>query len=304
MSKFNSDQVNPYKEFFSYGKNEKGKYIYVKDTDFEDILKINKIDEEFCTAMYSYIGTFEKKFKTVLFNEICLKYINCDNPDYTCTSYVDEIDEFVKTGDMNKLPRFCVNFPYTLTKKGYLKDTYDINKKKDVLIHIKELGIGFKEDGTKIDKTNKLIAHYLKKQNIVPLWVIPNALTLGELKILFSMLDSKSQKNIVGKFYEFKENRKIEINDVINFSGTIELIRRIRNIVNHYEPIFPLLIAEIKAVKKIETSQIFKVLKFLHKTFELSSFNNINLSNLNIEPTNFNTKHLKTLELMKKFIEK
>lgn len=27
------------------------------------------------------------------------------------------------------------------------------------------------------------------------LWVIPNALTLGELKVLYSMLDSDSQKN-------------------------------------------------------------------------------------------------------------
>lgn len=66
-----SSLINPYKEFFSFGKNKEGKHIYVKEIDFEEILKIIEIDEMFSSVMYSYIGAFERSS-----NMFCLmKYV-------------------------------------------------------------------------------------------------------------------------------------------------------------------------------------------------------------------------------------
>ena len=193
--------------------------------DFKRILEIIRIDENFSSTMYSYISVFEKKFKSILFSEICKKYINCDNNDKYCISYVDEINSFL-TGNETDLPRFCPNFKYILSKKGYVEDTCGIDKKRNLLLHIKEIGTGRREDGMKLEKNNKLISHYLETQRIAPLWVISNALALGELNILFSMLDSDSQKKIVSYFYDDKNHEKISISKLLSFSGKLEIIRR------------------------------------------------------------------------------
>ena len=54
--------------------------------------------------------------------------------------------------DKTELPRFCPNFKYTLSKKGYVEDHFGLDKKKDLLLHIKEIGSGEKDDGTKLEK--------------------------------------------------------------------------------------------------------------------------------------------------------
>ena len=294
-----SSLINPYKEFFSYGRDKDGNHIYLKDVDFEEILKIIRIDEDFCSAMYAYIGAFEKKLKNVLFDEMCKKYLCGNDVDIKCISYVKEIDCYLNT---NELPRFCLNLPYTLTKKGYIEDCYDLEKKKNLLIHIRELGSGMSLEGTPIEKSNNLIAHYLKTQSIAPLWVIPNALTLGELKMLFSMLDSSSQKKIVSKFYNIEEYEKISIAHILKFSGAIEIIRRIRNVVNHYEPIFPLLLSELKQTKKVKESQIYSVLNLLEKNYASSTINKEIRLALNLDVNNYNSKYIKVLDVMRDFV--
>lgn len=65
------------------------------------------------------------------------------------------------------------------------------------------------------------------------------------------MLDSESQKKVVSHFYDKTDYQKISINKLLSFSGILEIIRRIRNVVNHYEPIFPFLASEMKQHKNI-----------------------------------------------------
>ncbi len=290
--------INPYKELFSYGINEKGKRIYAKNTDFEKILKIIKIDEEFSTVMYKYIGSFEKRFKNLLSTELCEKYLEGKERDITCTKYVQDIEDFINSSNNYKLPKFASNYPYTLTKEGFIKDNYNLEIKKNLLLHIKELGKGIDASGNQL-KSNKLIAHYLESQKTVPLWVIPNVLTLGELKILFSMLDSGSQKKIAAKFYNIDEYSKISLRKLLSFSGLIENIRRIRNVVNHYEPLFPLLVEKTKYSKNITGSQIYATFKLLENTYNIFSLGTISYSNLNLETNSFNLNYINILEMMK-----
>lgn len=48
--------------------------------------------------MYEKIDLFEKKLKVVVFNEMCLKYVNCEDcsKDKTCTIYLKEIKDFFR----------------------------------------------------------------------------------------------------------------------------------------------------------------------------------------------------------------
>ena len=115
------------------------------------------------------------------------------------------------------------------------------------------------------------------------------------------MLDSDSQKRIVSKFYNDKKPESITLANVLSFSGSLEIIRRIRNVVNHYEPIFPLLVSELKPARKIKESKLYSVFKLLSKTFAESTFNNITYVDLGLEINDFNLKYIKIFEIMQEF---
>lgn len=87
--------------------------------------------------------------------------------------------------------------------------------------------------GDKSSSKNILLQHYYNSQKMLPLWVIPNALTLGELNVLFSMLDMSTQKQICAKLMNV-DITKIKEKNVSTFMGYVENIRRIRNVINHY----------------------------------------------------------------------
>ncbi len=263
--------INPYKLFFATGRNNEGKLIYKKEHNFKELLKIVKIDDEFCKLMYEKIGLFEKKLKVIIFNEMCLKYVCCkDYPiDKTCTVYLDEIKSYLENGVT--LPRFCGNYSYIYEKTennstNKKDDTYNIDRKRNLLDHIYQIGKGEHIDGSKLKEDekckNKLVLHYLsKKSKRVPLWIIPNALTLGELQTLFLILDTVSQRRVVAAIKNSDES-KIDNMDIIRFSGHIELIRQMRNIINHYEPLLPFLVSKMTN-KKIESSKLFITLNLL-----------------------------------------
>lgn len=295
--------INPYKQFFSTGRNNKGKLIYKKEHNFKELINIIKIDDEFSKLMYEKIGLFEKKLKVVVFNEMCLKYVNCEDcsKDKTCTIYLKEIKDFLENGVT--CPRFCGNYFYIYEKiarnsTDKKNDTYNLERKRDLLEHIYQIGKEEHINGSKLDEIekckNKLVLHYLSKETKkVPLWIIPNALTLGELQTLFLMLDTVSQKRIVAAM---KNSNKLKIDnkDIISFSGHIELIRQMRNIINHYEPLLPFLISEMTN-KKIEDSKLFITLKLLDE-----QFSKIEISDLkaNMDVNSVNSKSKRILDFM------
>lgn len=88
--------------------------------------------------MYSYIGEFEKKFKSILFSEICEKYIcgDSDNNDKYCISYIKEINDFLMMIKQSYLD-FVLILNIHFLKKGYVEDHFGLDKKKDLLLHIK-----------------------------------------------------------------------------------------------------------------------------------------------------------------------
>ncbi|MEG0958085.1 MAG: Abi family protein [Erysipelotrichaceae bacterium] len=299
-----SSIINPYKEFFSYGRDEKNCHIYNDVTQFSEIIALISIDDRLCQILYSLIGVFEKKFKRVLFNEICLKYAN-HNEDLPCISYINEIEKYQSSFSDEDLPRFCRNIKYRIKKgEGYVEDLYAYEKRLPILNKLRELGTGFKADGqSSEEKKNKLIAHYLKKQPIVPLWIIPNGLSLGEFNLLFLILDKESQINIIGAFYDLNI-KKIDTNKILAFSGLLEMIRKMRNIINHYEPLYPLIYNETKDFKKIEESSIKHSFDLLISTYEDSVFPKKIADKLDVKENNFNSKHLRTLKLIDELIKR
>lgn len=131
--------VNPYKIFFASGRNNEGKLVYKKQSNFKELLSIIKIDEDYSVRIYERIGSFKKRFKNIIFTEICSKYVNKN--DLHCLMYINEIRDFLLgVGD---IPIFCENykFIYGKQREEFRKkdDIYFINRKRDVLLHIYQL---------------------------------------------------------------------------------------------------------------------------------------------------------------------
>ena len=80
---------------------------------------------------------------------------------------------------------------------------------------------------------------------------------------------------------------KIDNKDIISFSGHIELIRQMRNIINHYEPLLPFMISEMTN-KKIEDSKLFVTLNLLDEEISEIEFSNLKT---NIDVNSVNSKY-------------
>lgn len=225
----------------------------------------------------------------MLIQELCTKYTESSSPDEEhdvyCISYIQEIEAFyneiikydstdevfnalengLSIKELN-IPKFCKNIFMELRSGKYIYNRDLFVSRFSLIQKIYFYGGGKNIDNPKkCESKNELIRHYIKTQKYVPMWVLPNALTFGELQILFTMLDSYSQQHIISKLLDYDSNR-IRLNYINVFSSYLEIIRNLRNIVNHYEPIIPYFIVKITD-KKIENSQIVKALNVLLNNF-------------------------------------
>lgn len=158
-------------------------------------------------------------------------------------------------------------------------------------MHIYNLSVN--NDSSVFEKSNHLIRHYVKTQQICPLWVIPNGLTLGEINMLFSSLPSSNQKEIVNSIKN--KDSDISIKNLFSFSGDLEIIRNLRNVINHYEPVFPYLCDVFESIPE----KLLSIIVMLKDAYNSSTFVN-NRGTLDIQITNFNKKKLQIIEIMKR----
>lgn len=189
-----------------------------------------------------------------------------------------------------------------------MENDYGFSAKIDLLKKLYSIGTGKKIDGYKADISNRLVTHYTSKNIIAPLWVVPNTLTLGEIPILFSMLDESLQNEI----YMIMENKSLKLQNgnfeykkLSKFSGRLEYIRAMRNTINHYEPILPLFVNSINnQAKAIKNSQVYSSLTELNKnwTFEQIKPQKFETSlDIKTNLTTYNIPKIRLLEMMESY---
>ena len=186
--------INPYKTVFSYGTKQNGCHYYKNITSIEDYVRLANLDDDFSNALYRYIGIFEKRLKNEVIDQCCKLYV--EKGDANCTTYSQEIKDVID--GKRKTPTFGPNMFKQIGKNGFID--FDNKYQISLLTHIYNLSVN--NDSSVFKKSNHLIRHYVKTQQICPLWVIPNGLTLGEINMLFSSLPSSNQKEIVNSITE------------------------------------------------------------------------------------------------------
>lgn len=122
---------------------------------------------------------------------------------------------------------------------SYLEiQNYVDNNPKKVL---QQISILTKTIHDKVDK-NGAIKHYIEKHGAVPLWVLVNYLTIGNLAHLYDILID-SDKNVIAKYYADKYKKQYAIRSMPRFASedlgsALKIINLVRNKCAHDERLY------------------------------------------------------------------
>lgn len=162
---------------------------YNKNTTFENIVDLYEFDEELRTVFLKYLLKFERHLKSLISYNFSQKF------GENQTAYLTN----------------C-NYNYILKHQKQINEFIDILKDK---IN---------------SKTNYIyIKHHIENHNNVPLWVLINALTFGNISKMYSFSNQSLQKQISCEFNGIKEDDLVSI---------LSVITKFRNVCAHNERLF------------------------------------------------------------------
>lgn len=151
---------------------------------------------------------------------------------------------------------FCRKYP---KPNSYLEiKNYVENNPKKVL---QQIAILTKTIHDKVDKEGA-IKHYIEEYGAVPLWVLVNYLTIGNLAHLYDILID-ADKNVIAKFYYDKYVKQYVSNNVLRISGAdlasaLKIINLVRNKCAHDERLYN------SNFRNVKVANVAKHFKFEH----------------------------------------
>lgn len=151
---------------------------------------------------------------------------------------------------------FCRKYP---KPNSYLEiKNYVDNNPKKVL---QQIAILTKTIHDKVDKEGA-IKHYIEEYGSVPLWVLVNYLTIGNVAHLYDVL-TDADKNVIAKFYYDKYVKQYKSNDIVRISSedlasALKIINLVRNKCAHDERLYN------SNFKNVKVANIAKHFKFEH----------------------------------------
>lgn len=162
---------------------------YINNTTFEDIVALYEFDEELRGLFFKYLCHIEIKLRS------SISY-------YFCQKHGERQEEYLNPNNYSTSPK---------SKRGVIK-----------LIKILD-------NVANKNKDHKYLVYQRNKYHNVPLWVILNALTFGQISKIFEFLPQKMQGLICQVFGNIKKN------DMIKYLKVLTLYR---NVCAHNERLF------------------------------------------------------------------
>lgn len=243
------DLITPYSDLIAIGRDTKNKHIYPPSVNFNEYLEYNKIDTSICNYLQLLIGCFEKMMKNFLMHKYCSKMKNTGDKQVKDFSWTSKYIRKGKVFDLLKIDEVFL--------AGTIQpaDSDTIARRKKVLKTISSMSTS--------SSKNHMVKHYQTKYGYVPMFVAIHSLTLGQLLTLFSML-SQNDKNELVCIFNGTTGKRYPDSYIEKFEKDAIRIQVIRNIINHYEPIFPFIQnTQIKAFRSL--TDLFEKLKMNYK---------------------------------------
>ncbi|MCB5138234.1 Abi family protein [Streptococcus mutans] len=131
---------------------------------------------------------------------------------------------------------------------------------------LQQISILTKTIHDKVDKTGT-VKHYIEEHGEVPLWVLVNFLTIGNIAYFYNIL-TDSMKNKIAKFYGDKYNKQCKDNikslklSNQDFSSGLKAVNLIRNICAHDERLYNV---NLKNVRMINIASYHNITNYDNK---------------------------------------
>lgn len=197
--------INGYKTPFLDNTSSNGEEdVYKSGSSFEEIYALHEMDRELKEVIFSSLLRFEKLLKT------------------SCAYHFSDL---YRDG----------LYPY-LQVENYSASKHQLNY---VLKNIGTLSNAISREN-KNSNGKKPIKHYIKKHDHIPLWVLVNFLTLGNISYFYNSLDESLQNKIAKDFGErykesYQSKEKISKTELIDI---IKICNFFRNVCAHDEVMF------------------------------------------------------------------
>ncbi len=210
------------------------------------------IDEYISIKLISYISHYEKILKKYISDKVCECMVS--NGSLDCCDY--SFFETMKTNSMEIILDCFVLLDMQYNKNGKLElrdqNTYESRNR------VIEKIIAF-ANGNQTSELNYYVSYYYSTKHSIPFYILIGSLTFTNLIVLFGMFNRDLQNDFIKNIH--KKNF-IGYDDVVSAKGKHDVIRRIRNIIHHHEPLIPYLCkneylgfeikkAAIKLLKKV-----------------------------------------------------
>ncbi len=146
--------------------------------------------------------------------------------------------------------------------------------------------------------TNGAIRHYIEEHGSVPLWVLVNYLTIGNLSYLYSALKD-SDKNIIAKYYSDKYEKQCKPSNLLRLSSedmesALKIFNLIRNQCAHDERLFN---SDYKNIRVSNIAHYFGIANYNNRRIVVAIFYFKTLLN----KTYFKKFYLELSEIFKKY---
>lgn len=187
--------INGYKDDFLANRKEEK---YKKNTKFQDIIDIYNYDKNLRFNLLMLLLDIENTFKSIIAYEFAQQFGS--------DAYLDA-NNYSSANAQVKL------------------------KVSNFILSIKEQ---IEKNTTKDERQYDCIRHYKKNHTSIPIWVIFNYLTFGQISIFYSLLQPSTKTLIakhISKLYNFELNSK----DLYTF---IRIFVNLRNICAHNQRIY------------------------------------------------------------------
>lgn len=225
------DLVNPYSDIVSIGRDPETKnHVYEKLESFDKFIECNHIDDSICCFLRHALGAFEKSFKSFLMNIYCKKM--CDEGDVQVKDY-SWIERYKRNEDVFDL--------VPLGYQHYRGATVVLDSTDGKYLKRIEVLDEILAESQNPNPSNLMAKHYLNKYGYIPMFVVVHTLSLGKLLSLFDMLPLDDKISFI-RFYFNDDNKKVDGMHVDKIEKDFKTLVIIRNITNHYEPIFPFIL--------------------------------------------------------------
>lgn len=225
--------INPYKKLFAQGEDFKKQHLYPIQIEVCEYEKLIHIDDIFCTKYHNLIGIFERKLKNEVIKQLC--NIMVLNKDVHCIQYPTIFRSLI-----DQFPKDTTNYgfiPLDQEYDAFCTKTNNLTKEKRITLLEEIISIG---NNTKVSNTS-IVRHYQKTNHTVPFWILVHTFSFGDLTLIYGLLPTTNRKKVIKNM---GVSRNDSYTETIKFEKQLQRIRLMRNIINHYETIFPFYLSD------------------------------------------------------------